>query len=265
MGPGAFFPSMQDHRFERYVAIGDSSTEGLDDPDGRGGYRGWADRLAERIATAQGSLQYANLGIRGLRTRQIRDRQLEPALALRPDLVTLFTGTNDAVAPRFDPATVEADVGFMQGALISQGATVVTFTLPDLAEVIPFGRWLSPRVRVLNEAIRRASVGSGAVLVDFAAHPVASDIRLWSEDRFHANALGHTLISHALAHAIGIPGADDSWIRPFRDEPPAASDRGTATWLVRHFIPWVWRHARGRSSGDGRAAKRPRLQTMLPA
>ena len=58
-------------RFERYVAIGDSSTEGLDDPDGRGGYRGWSRRLAERIARAQGTLLYANLGVRGLTTRQI--------------------------------------------------------------------------------------------------------------------------------------------------------------------------------------------------
>jgi lysophospholipase L1-like esterase len=246
------------HRYQRYVAIGDSSTEGLDDPDGKGGYRGWADRLAERIAAAQGSLQYANLGVRGLRTRQIRDRQLEAALAMRPDLTTLFTGTNDAVSRRFDPAGVEADLAFMQRALISQGATVVSFTLPDLAEVIPFGQWLSPRVHLLNEAIRRASLASQAVLVDFAAHPVASDLRLWSDDRFHANALGHALISHALAHAIGVPGADDSWKRPFVATAPVAS-RGTATWLVRHLIPWIWRHARGRSSGDGRSAKRPRL------
>jgi lysophospholipase L1-like esterase len=40
-------------------------------------------------------LLYANLAIRGRSTRQIRDEQLEPALALRPDLVTLFSGTND--------------------------------------------------------------------------------------------------------------------------------------------------------------------------
>jgi lysophospholipase L1-like esterase len=248
---------MHAQRFERYVAIGDSSTEGLDDPDGQGGYRGWADRLAERIAVAQGSLQYANLGVRGLRTRQVRDSQLEAALAMRPDLTTLFTGTNDVVSRGFDPAGVEADLAHMQRALIAQGATVVSFTLPDLAEVIPFARWLSPRVHRLNEAIRRASLSSRAILVDFAAHPVASDLRLWSDDRFHANALGHALISHALAHAIGIPGADDSWQRPFTAGPVAP--RGTATWLVRHLIPWMWRHARGRSSGDGRSAKRPRL------
>ena len=35
--------------YQRYVALGDSSTEGIDDPDGAGGYRGWSQRLAERI------------------------------------------------------------------------------------------------------------------------------------------------------------------------------------------------------------------------
>jgi lysophospholipase L1-like esterase len=60
--------------FTRYVAIGDSSTEGLDDPDGHGGYRGWANRLAARVASAQSSpLLYANLAIRGRNTRQTRD------------------------------------------------------------------------------------------------------------------------------------------------------------------------------------------------
>src|SRR6187402_2349958 len=99
-------------RFERYVAIGDSSTEGLDDPAGEGAYRGWANRLAEAIARAQatnGGLLYANLGIRGRKTREIRDQQLGPALAMRPDLVTLFSGTNDVVSRSFDPGAVAAD------------------------------------------------------------------------------------------------------------------------------------------------------------
>jgi lysophospholipase L1-like esterase len=91
--------------FERYVAIGDSSTEGIDDPDGSGGYRGWSQRLAERISAAQGRLQYANLAVRGLTTAQVRAGQLEAALALRPDLATVFCGTNDVTAQRFDPCS----------------------------------------------------------------------------------------------------------------------------------------------------------------
>src|SRR5262245_51867062 len=103
----AIFPRSMPRHFARYVAIGDSSTEGLDDPDGRGGYRGWANRLADLVAAAQPApLLYANLGVRGFSTARIRAEQLDRAVAMRPDLVTLFSGTNDVVQWRFDAAAV---------------------------------------------------------------------------------------------------------------------------------------------------------------
>lgn len=251
-------------RYERYVAIGDSSTEGLDDPDGRGHYRGWANRLAERIAAAQGSLLYANLAVRGRTTRQIRETQLEPALAMRPDLVTLFCGTNDVVRPRFNAARVAADVETMQRACIAQGATVLGFTLPSLSEVMPLARPLARRVAALNEALRAASASSGAIMVDFAAHRVGSDPRLWSDDRLHANSEGHARIAAALAWVLGMPGTDESWALPLPDVPKRGLGDTMAAewrWARRHFLPWVGRHMRGRSSGDNITAKRP---TLLP-
>lgn len=250
-------------RYERYVAIGDSSTEGIDDPYPGGGYRGWANRLAERVAQAQGSLLYANLGIRGRRTRRIREEQLEPALAMQPNLVTVFSGTNDVIWGRFDADAVAADMEAMERALVAAGATVLTFTLPDLSPVMPLARLVADRVRALNAALRGAAARAGAVLVDVAAHPVATDPRLWSGDRLHANALGHARIAHALAHAIGLPNADDSWMAPLPLVAPASPGArlvAELAWGRHYFLPWVWRHLRGRSSGDGVGAKRPRLE-----
>lgn len=123
--------------FLRYVAIGDSTTEGLDDPDGHGGFRGWANRLAERLAAANGSVLYANLGIGGLRTRHIRETQLAPALAMQPDLVSVVSGTNDLLGLRFDARGFAEHVEAMQRAFRDQGATVLTFTLPDITRLIP--------------------------------------------------------------------------------------------------------------------------------
>lgn len=248
--------------YERYVAIGDSSTEGLDDPDGRGGYRGWANRLAEHLARAQGSVLYANLGVRGRRTRDILEQQLGPALALEPGLVTVFSGTNDVVARRFDADRVAADMEQMQRALLRSGATVLTFTLPDLVPVMPLARLIRDRVTRLNQALRGAAHASGAILVDVARHPVASDPRLWSGDRLHANALGHQRIAAALAHAIGLPGVPADWHAPLPElpQPTWAQVVGAElSWGRQHFLPWVWRHIRGRSSGDGRSAKQPQL------
>lgn len=247
-------------RYDRYVAIGDSSTEGLDDPDGQGGYRGWATRLAERIAETQGTVTYANLGVRGRRTAQILEEQLAPALALRPDLVTLFSGTNDVVARRFDVDRVAADVERMHLAFRDTGATVLTFTLPDLAPVMPLARRLSPRIAALNAALREVSRRTGALLADFALHPVASDPRLWSEDRLHANAEGHARIADALAHALKLPGVDASWSTPLPFQPPPSRLTWWLAewrWSSRYLVPWVWRHLRGRSSGDGGGPRHP--------
>jgi lysophospholipase L1-like esterase len=252
--------------FARYVAIGDSSTEGLDDPDGRGGYHGWANRLAARVAAAQTSpLLYANLAIRGRSTWAIREEQLEPALALRPDLVTLFTGTNDVVKPRFDADAVARDVGLMQRRLIESGATVLGFTLPDLSIVLPLARPIAGRVRALNDALRHAAASSGAVLVDFAKHSVGSDPRLWSADRLHANSTGHERIAAALAWALRLPGTDETWSQPLGTESRrtlGAAILAEIRWQRDYFLPWAWRHLSGRSSGDGRGPKRPALSEV---
>ncbi|HYF01534.1 MAG TPA: SGNH/GDSL hydrolase family protein, partial [Planctomycetota bacterium] len=103
---------------------------------------------------------------------------------------------------------------------------------------------------------RRASAASGARLVDVAAHPVGSDRRLWSEDRFHVNAEGHARIAAALGEALGFPG-DEAWSRPLPPDPRSALARGwdDLRWIGRHLLPF----ARGGGRGAPRGPKRPRL------
>ncbi|HWK27230.1 MAG TPA: SGNH/GDSL hydrolase family protein, partial [Solirubrobacter sp.] len=64
--------------YRRFVALGDSTTEGLMDPlpDGSG-FRGWADRLAELLALREPDLRYANLAVRGKLAWQVRADQLD--------------------------------------------------------------------------------------------------------------------------------------------------------------------------------------------
>ena len=254
-------------RFARYVALGDSSTEGLEDPDGAGGWRGWADRLAGHLADIQGSVLYANLAVRGRRTAQVRAEQLDRACAMRPDLATVFTGTNDVIARRFDAGRVACDIEAMLSALAGGGATVMVLTLPDLGPVMPLARPLAPRVRALNAAVRGAARRTAAVLVDLAAHPVAHDRRLWCGDRLHANPLGHARMAAALAHALALPGSDEAWSRPLPPLPRESAARrlgAELAWVRGHLLPWLWVHCRGRSSSEGRGPKRPELRELRP-
>jgi lysophospholipase L1-like esterase len=248
--------------YARFVAIGDSTVEGLDDPDGRGGYRGWANRIAERLAREEGSVQYANLAIRGRTTRQVRDEQLARAVAMKPDLAAVVSGTNDLLRRHFDAVTLRADIEAMQSALVGIGATVITFTLPDLDDIMPVARLVRRRLHAMNDAIRGACASTGAIVCDFASYPVASDPRLWSDDRLHANSAGHARIADALAHHLTLPGSNFDWAEPLPDlaRPTLiAAIRAEGTWARRHLLPWIWRHARGRSSGDGVRPKYPEL------
>lgn len=249
----------------RYVAIGDSTTEGLEDPDGRGGYRGWADRLAEHLTAAFGPIEYANLAVRGLRARQIRERQLELAVEMRPELATVVAGVNDLLQPGFVLEDVAGELETMVRRLRRVGATVLTFTMPEMTRVLPLARLFRGRLLALNQRLRDTCASTGALLVDLERCEVAGDPRLWHDDRLHANALGHQRIAGGLAHRLGLPGHDDHWADPL-DEVPRASlleaARAELTWTRRHLLPWVLRHARGRSSADGRPPKRPELTRL---
>jgi lysophospholipase L1-like esterase len=98
--------------WRRYIALGDSFTEGLSDADPArpGEYRGWADRLAEHLAAAapDHDVEYANLAIRGKLLGQVVEEQVPVALGARPDLVSLVAGGNDMLRPGSDPDTLAA-------------------------------------------------------------------------------------------------------------------------------------------------------------
>src|SRR5690349_3858698 len=132
--------------FGRYVALGDSTTEGMDDPRPDGTYRGWADRLAERLAQDNPNLLYANLAVRGRRIHQVRAEQLAPALALEPDLATVVAGLNDLLRRRYDPDATAGELELMLSSLREAGAVTVTFTLPDLSCVSPIARIVRTRL-----------------------------------------------------------------------------------------------------------------------
>lgn len=246
----------------RYVALGDSQTEGLGDGDDSMGLRGFADRLAEHLTTVNPSLLYANLGVRGRLAGQVRDEQLRPALALRPDLVTVVAGVNDLLRPRFDAAEVAGHLEEMFAALTAAGAHVATLTFPDVGKIAPLARPLRSRVVDLNACIRAAAARHHVTVADTDRHAVATDPRLWTADRLHASPLGHERIAAAVAHALHLPGSSDAWTLPL---PPLAVATGRQAlaaelcWAAAFLGPWLGRRLRGRSSGDGRTAKRPEL------
>jgi lysophospholipase L1-like esterase len=253
-------------RFTRYVALGDSTTEGLEDPDGRGGYRGWADRFAEHVTTVHPGLAYANLAVRGMFASEIHATQLAPALAMKPDLATVVAGMNDLLRRDFDPLDVAGHVGNMIRELVAIGATTITFTIPDVSSRMRLGRRLSARTTAMNAEIRRLAALHGAIVLDLANYELSSDPRMWAVDRLHGNPAGHARIAGELAHLLGLPGAPPSSrgvslppSQPLRAREVIAAD---VSWIVRFVVPWAWRRVRGRRPTA--LPKRPTLSPVRP-
>ncbi|BBZ28788.1 lysophospholipase [Mycolicibacterium madagascariense] len=252
--------------YQRYVAIGDSQTEGLWDGDDATGVRGFADRLAERLEDLHPGVRYANLAVRGRRIRDVLDDQLPAAVAMRPDLITSCIGMNDVTRPgrTFDAALADIDV--LHQRLAETGATIVTTTFPDLAEILPVGRFLAGRVLRINAVIRAAADRHGFRLVDLYGAPSLSDPAIWSPDRVHGSPAGHAVFAAAAADALNLPGSSHDWAIARGVDEGEVRTQGfrsrmysQALWTQNLLAPWVWRHLRGLSSGNGREPKRPRL------
>lgn len=251
--------------YRRYVAIGDSQTEGLWDGDDAAGLVGFADRLAARLDALYPGLQYANLAVRGRRIRDVLHDQLPRALSMQPDLITACAGMNDVTRPgrSFDQALI--DLGELYLRLAGSGATVLTTTFPDVAKLVPVGRLLARRVTRINGAIRTAAKRHGFGLVDLYTAPAMHDLDTWSPDRIHASTKGHILFADAAAEALNLPSSNHDWARSSGAaaplSPPARA-YARLRWTQNLLLPWILRRLRGQSSGDGREAKRPHLECV---
>lgn len=252
--------------WSRYVALGDSFTEGLMDevgPDAR--HRGWADRLAARLAQRNPDLVYANLAIRGRLMPQVVAEQVPAALALQPDLVSLAAGVNDTLRRSYD---LNASMTALENGvrdLRSSGADVLLFAFGDPSRRSSVMGSVRDRIARANAATLAIADHYGCYVVEFWGRAVFDDDVMWDDDRLHLSPRGHEVASLAALEALGL--GDDQWRTPVSPSAvPGVPQRawGHARWARHHFAPWLIRRVQGRSSGDDVTAKRPELTPLVP-
>jgi len=247
------------HPWRRLVSIGDSFTEGIGDPDpaAPGGNRGWADRVAEVLADQVEDFAYANLAIRGKLIGQIVAEQVEPALALQPDLITFCAGGNDVIRPGTDPDEIAERFEDAVIRLRSGDATLVVFTGIDVG-FSPVFRPFRGKIAIYNENIRAVAERHDCIVVDQWALKEIQDPRFFADDRLHLNPLGHHEVARAVLRALNVPND----LAPMQPEPmPQLRWRqaraNDLVWARTHLVPWVLRRIRHESSGDHVQPKRP--------
>ncbi|MFH9982364.1 SGNH/GDSL hydrolase family protein [Streptomyces sp. NPDC017179] len=242
------------------VAVGDSFTEGMSDRLPDGSYRGWADLLAARMAARAPGFRYANLAVRGKLIGQIVDEQVEAAAAMRADVVTLVGGLNDTLRPKCDMGRVTGLLTEAVERLAPSCERLVLMHSPGRRG--PVLERFRPRMEELFACVDELAARHGALVVDLYGAPSLADPRLWDVDRLHLAPEGHRRVAEAVWQTLGHEPEDTEWRTPM-----AATAR--PGWLNRrvedarfarqHLLPWIGRRLTGRSSGDGRPAKRPEL------
>ena len=280
-----------------FVAIGDSFTEGLNDPAPGGGFRGWADRLAGLLAAQYPGLRYANLAVRGKLLRQIVAEQVPAAAAMSPGLVSLAGGGNDMLRPGADPDTLAELFDVAVARLRESGAQVLVFTGSDPAGK-PVLSLLRGKIAAYNMHVRAIADARDCYLVDLWSMRFLREMSAWSTDRLHLSPESHRRVALRAAEVLGIPATGD-WRAPA----PGIADSGDsgsvetavktlagagtetgvlarpgvaraawvaarredARWAREYLLPWVNRRLHGTSSGDDLPAKRPSLQPVTPA
>ncbi|MFD7556109.1 SGNH/GDSL hydrolase family protein [Streptomyces sp. NPDC059835] len=251
-------------RYTSFVAVGDSFSEGMSDLLPDGSYRGWADLLAARLAAREPGFRYANLAVRGKLIGQIAEEQVPAAAAMRADVVTLVGGLNDTLRPKVDMGRVRDRLEASVELLAPSCERLVLMRSPGRNG--PVMERFRPRMEELFLFIEELAARHGALVVDLYGAPALGDQRMWDVDRLHLTAEGHRRVAEAVWQTLGLP-AEEDW----RAELPAAEPPGWAVRRARdlgfarqHLLPWIGRRLTGRSSGDGRPAKRPELLPYAP-
>ncbi|MET8773058.1 SGNH/GDSL hydrolase family protein [Streptomyces sp. NPDC004658] len=228
----------------RFVALGDSLTEGVGDPVATG-WRGWAALPAASLAEGGERVWFANLAVSGAQTRDVLEKQTPAALELRPDLVSVVVGVNDTLRRTFDIHAVAAHLDQVYGSLTRQGATLLTACLPDPGAVLrlpdALARPLARRQRAVNAVVHALSERYGALHLHAADDAWISDRSLWSADRLHPGERGHRRLAvrcHALlaeaGHARGEPPSPEP-------QSPAPTRAAGLWWLATAGTCWVLR------------------------
>ena len=251
----------------RYVAIGDSFTEGMSDvdPSAPDSYVGWADRLAHHLdAIAEAEhlpFGYANLAVRGRKLDDVVGAQLDAALVLTPDLVSMVGGGNDLLRPSVDLDGLAARIEQAAARVRQSGADVLLATPTDTRDAGLF-KALRGRHAVHTANLFTIAQRHGCHVLNLWGMESLRDWRMWSDDRIHLTSEGHRRVALAALTALGHTTDLADWSAPLPPADRAARReelRAHADWARVHAAPWVQRRVRGESSGDGVVAKRPEL------
>lgn len=265
-------------QWRRYVAVGDSFTEGLwDVPDGAAPApldgvaagpadvrcRGWADllaaHLAERAADAAHGGPHGGAPAPGTTTEAgdatgdsfryanlaVRGRLLRPILREQvPAAVALGPDLVSVVGGGNDLLRPGSDpdtlAAALEGAVAGLRRSGIDVLLATGFDTVhsPVIRHTRGRTAVFNAHIWTIAGRHGAHVLDMWGMRSLQDWRMWADDRIHLTTDGHRRVAQGALVALGLPPDDERWDDPLAPLPPLP-----VTARVRADAVWFRAHA----------------------
>jgi len=180
-----------------YAAMGASDAVGI------GAFpldQGYVYKIRDGLADFADVVDLSNFGVSGERIKYIEETELPAAIAITPDVVTLWAGPNDIIQGT-DAATFETRLGRVFARLRQEtSAVVVMANVPDLTilprfVIAPDPDVTADRVNAYNQVIARQTAAYQIPLVDLYAGNYAANIEYVSIDGFHPSNKGHAKIA----------------------------------------------------------------------
>ena len=189
---------LTDAPWRRIVVVGDSIAEGV-----REVAPGWPDlSWVDHVVASLPAAEMLNLGRRNLFAAEVRERQLEAALAFEPDLAIVSAGGNDSLRRSFDPVVLLDELDAIVGPLRETGADVLMIELMDIVRSGLVPEAYGPPSRALADVTREVAARHGALLVRMRAHPAGADPGVYASDRLHLNTRGHAIVGEEAVRTL---------------------------------------------------------------
>ena len=179
-----------------WIALGDSTAQGLGAPGPNGGYVGQA--LTQLRRNTGQHWRVINLSVSGALTRDVLAEQIPLLACERPDLVTCGAGVNDIMYSA--PAKLFSD---LRALLAAVPDNTVLLDLPLLTGFWGIvGRMSVPYISRMNRVIREVALQRDLPVAEISTHFTPPWAGKFSCDNFHPSQDGYRDWTRALLAAV---------------------------------------------------------------
>jgi acyl-CoA thioesterase I len=200
----AFFSSFfrRKHLPFVYVAIGDSTARGVGASHPS---RSYTHILYQSLKQQHKKAYHHNLGVSGARIREVIVRQLDEAIAYKPDLVTISVGAND-IRHRTRISSFQKDLRELIDRLQTETtARIVINNIPDFSTTkavpVQYKAIIKILIERFNKVIELTAQETGIIYIDLHTQSRVYNRfypEIVSEDDFHPSDFGYAIWANTI-------------------------------------------------------------------